>query len=58
MFKRISIRIVNSLSEDLKVIARKRGLSVNALVSEMAWDFVEDWKRKYKEKKGEKQNLN
>ena len=33
--------------ENLKVIAQKRGLSVNSLISEMAWDFVEDWKIKY-----------
>lgn len=47
MYKRISIRIVPDLSENLKVIAQKRGLSVNSLISEMAWDFVEDWKIKY-----------
>lgn len=47
LYKRISIRIVPDLSENLKVIAQKRGLSVNSLISEMAWDFVEDWKIKY-----------
>ena len=45
-FKRISIRLVSDLSEDLRAIAKKRGLSVNALISEMAWDFVEAWKIK------------
>lgn len=49
MYKRISIRIVNTLSEDLSVIAKKRGLSINSLISEMAWDFVEVWKEKHKE---------
>ena len=47
MYKRISIRIVAALSDDLRDIARKRGLSVNALISEMAWDFVEAWKSRY-----------
>lgn len=45
MFKRISIRLVNDLASDLYAIAKKRGLSVNALISEMAWDFVESWKK-------------
>lgn len=45
MYKRISVRLVNDLAEELKVIAKKRGLSLNSLVSEMAWDFVEAWKR-------------
>ena len=44
MCKRISIRLVHSLSEELKAIAKERGLSVNSLISEMAWDFVEEWK--------------
>lgn len=51
MYKRISIRIVSNLSKELNVIAKKRGLSVNALISEMAWDFVECWKVKHKEKR-------
>lgn len=49
MYKRISIRLVSDLSEDLNVIAKKRGLSVNSLISEMAWDFVEDWNLKHEE---------
>lgn len=49
MYKRISIRIVDVLAEDLNAIAKKRGLSVNALISEMAWSFVEDWKIKYED---------
>lgn len=50
MYKRISLRIVAELSEDLKNIAKKRGLSINSLVSEMAWDFVEAWKLKHNAK--------
>lgn len=46
MFKRMSIRIVDGLAKDLDVIAKKRGLSLNSLISEMAWDFVKDWKSK------------
>lgn len=47
MYKRLSIRIVSALSEKLNDIAKERGLSMNALISEMAWNFVEDWKVKY-----------
>lgn len=47
MYKRLSIRLVSDLSEDLSNIAQKRGLSINALISEMAWEFVENWKAKY-----------
>ncbi len=43
MHKRISIRLVPDLSEKLKAIAKARGLSINSLISEMAWDFVETW---------------
>ena len=43
----MSIRIVEDLAKDLNEIAKKRGLSVNSLISEMAWAFVEDWKNKY-----------
>ena len=50
MNKRISIRLVPILSEDLKAIAKKRGLSVNSLISEMAWDFVETWKKQYQKR--------
>ena len=46
MYKRMSIRLVPALSEKLNSIAKKRGLSVNSLITEMAWDFVEDWKEK------------
>lgn len=47
MYKRISIRLVSSLADDLTAISKSRGLSVNSLVSEMAWEFVEVWKEKY-----------
>lgn len=51
MYKRLTIRIVNELSTYLSAIAKKRGLSINSLISEMAWDFVEDWKIKHREEK-------
>ena len=47
MYKRITIRIVDELSVYLNEIAQKRGLSINSLISEMAWNFVEDWKLKH-----------
>jgi hypothetical protein len=49
MYKRISVRFVNDLATALIEISKKRGLSVNSLISEMAWAFVEDWKAKQKE---------
>lgn len=45
MYKRISLRAVSELSRKLEEIARQRGLSVNALVTGMAWELVEEWKR-------------
>ena len=47
MNKRLSIRIVDELAMALKVIAKKRGLSINSLISEMAWDFVDNWRKNY-----------
>jgi len=47
MYKRISIRLTNELAEEMKAIAKKRGLSINALVSEMTWDFIQEWKKLY-----------
>ena len=45
MHKRISLRLVSELADKLKEMAKERGLSVNALISEMAWSFVETWKK-------------
>lgn len=46
MAKRMTIRMVNSLAEQIQSIAEKRGISINALITEMAWDFVEQWNSK------------
>ena len=43
MHKRMTIRLVDELAESLQESAKKRGLSVNALITEMAWDFVDSW---------------
>lgn len=51
MYKRITLRIISTLADDLNMIAKKRGLSFNSLISEMAWNFVENWKEKYENKK-------
>ena len=48
MNKRLTIRLVNELAVYLEEIAKKKGLSINSLISEMAWEFVEDWKCNYK----------
>ena len=48
MYKRISIRFVPALSEELNLIAKKRGVSINSLITEIAWSFVKEWKDKYK----------
>ena len=47
MYKRISLRLTDELAEEVKAIAKKRGLSVNALVAEMTWNFIQEWKRLY-----------
>lgn len=44
--KRISIRLVPNLSSEVKRIAKAKGISVNALIAEMAWKFVEEWGKK------------
>lgn len=51
MHKRISLRIVDDLAKKLSAIAQSRGLSINSLISEMAWNFVEDWNNKNKDSK-------
>jgi predicted transcriptional regulator len=48
MHKRISIRLVDELAGYLVQIAKSRGLSVNSVISEMAWDFVDEWKEQEK----------
>ena len=45
MYKRLSIRLVPELAERVTALAKKRGLSVNALVTQAAWEFIEDWNR-------------
>lgn len=42
-YKRMTVRIVRKLSLHLSEIAKSRGLSVNSLISEMMWNFVENW---------------
>lgn len=49
--KRISVRLVEELAVELISIAQQRGLSVNALISEIAWNFVEKWDWANKQKK-------
>ena len=44
--KRMSIRLVPELAESIQKISKKRGISVNALITEMAWSFVESIKKK------------
>lgn len=48
MYKRLSLQIVSHLLEKLKAIAIERKMSINALISEMAWDFVEKWNEKFR----------
>lgn len=45
MAKRMTIRLVDELAFAVSSIAKKRGISSNALISEMAWCFVEKWKK-------------
>ena len=41
--KRLTIRLVAILAQRLKEIARARGISVNALITEMAWRFINEY---------------
>lgn len=43
MAKRMTIRLVDELASIVSKISRKRGISINALITEMAWEFVEHW---------------
>lgn len=45
MAKRITIRLVDELATAVKNTAKERGISVNALISEIAWSFVSHWKK-------------
>lgn len=47
MKKKMTIRVVAALAENLESIAKSRRMSVNSLITEIAWDFVEDWKNRY-----------
>lgn len=48
MYKRLSLQIVSHLLDKLKAIAIKKEISINALICQMAWDFVEQWKEKFR----------
>lgn len=41
--KRMTIRFVDALADRLSDTAKERGISINAMVTEMAWQFVDDW---------------
>jgi len=41
--KRMTIRFVDVLANRLSDTAKERGISINALVTEMAWQFIDDW---------------
>lgn len=45
--KRYSIRFPEELAFQLEKTSMKRGLSINALVTELCWKFVEDFEKKY-----------
>lgn len=40
---RLSLRIVEELNTKMKEIAKDKGLSLNALIVQMCWQFVEEW---------------
>lgn len=46
--QRLTIRLVSNLSKLLKKIAEEKGLSVNALITQMCWQFVEEWEKNKK----------
>lgn len=43
--KRMTIRLVTTLAEKLSKISKQRGVSINALITEMAWQFVSEYQR-------------
>lgn len=45
--KRYSIRFPEELAFQLEKTSTKRGLSLNALVTELCWQFVEEFEKKY-----------
>lgn len=49
--KRMTIRLVDELNTVILKIAKKRGISVNALIAEMAWEFVEEWREKHQKER-------
>ena len=49
MIKRLSIRLVPKLNEQLKSIALERGSSMNGLISQILWEFIDEYS-KYTEK--------
>lgn len=46
--KRYTIRFPKKLSEYLDKVSKNRGISVNSLVTELCWRFVEDFEKSYK----------
>lgn len=44
--KRVSIRLPKNLTVVVKTAAEERGLSVNAIICMIAWDFVNEWERR------------
>lgn len=56
MAKRMTIRLVDELAFAVSSIAKKRGISSNALISEMAWSFVEKWEKLNSPNKKELEN--
>lgn len=49
MNKRLSIRLVKQLADKLKEMSVERGTSMNSLISQILWDFIENY---YKEIRG------
>lgn len=52
--KRMTIRLVDNLAKDLTNMSETRGISMNALITEMAWEFVSKWEEKQKVKDNER----
>ena len=40
---RITIRLVDTLGTKLKSMAQEKGISMNALIVQMCWDFINKW---------------
>lgn len=50
LYKRLSIRLSPKLNENLKKLALERGSSMNGIISQILWEFIEKYYTESKDK--------